>query len=128
MGYTSVRGCILIEIRTKFHLIHEKICTIPLSDSNRKLKYNEVNKAFLSCSTNYVNTTNYVNKLYKSKSDVCKKSMFVGMDVHKNYLQVSVLDENGKILNNSGVDNNLITEVKYSKAKILIVHMDYTDR
>jgi mRNA-degrading endonuclease HigB of HigAB toxin-antitoxin module len=54
--------------------------------------------------------------------------MFVGMDVHKNYLQVSVLDENGKILNNSGVDNNLITEVKYSKAKILIVHMDYTDR
>jgi hypothetical protein len=27
--------------------------------------------------------------------------MFVGMDVHKNYLQVAVLDENGKILNNS---------------------------
>jgi transposase len=24
MGYTSVRKCILIEIRTKFHLIHEK--------------------------------------------------------------------------------------------------------
>jgi hypothetical protein len=34
--------------------------------------------------------------------------MFVGMDVHKNYLQVAVLDENGKILNNSRVDNNLI--------------------
>ncbi|MGA9150705.1 MAG: helix-turn-helix domain-containing protein, partial [Candidatus Nitrosopolaris sp.] len=24
MGYTSVRKCIVIEIRTKFHLIHEK--------------------------------------------------------------------------------------------------------
>jgi hypothetical protein len=33
--------------------------------------------------------------------------MFVGMDVHKNYLQV-VLDEKGKILNNSRVDNNMI--------------------
>ena len=32
----------------------------------------------------------------------------MGMDVHKNYLQVAVLDENGKILNNSRVDNNLI--------------------
>jgi hypothetical protein len=34
--------------------------------------------------------------------------MFVGMDVHKNYLQVAVLDEKGKVLNNSRVDNNLI--------------------
>jgi transposase len=32
------------------------------------------------------------------------------MDVHKNYLQVAVLDEKGKILNNSRVDNNLINE------------------
>jgi transposase len=32
----------------------------------------------------------------------------VGMDVHKNYLQVAVLDERGKVLNNSRVDNNLI--------------------
>lgn len=31
----------------------------------------------------------------------------MGMDVHKNYLQVAV-DEKGKILNNSRVDNNLI--------------------
>ncbi len=30
------------------------------------------------------------------------------MDVHKNYLQVAVLDEKGKILNNSRVDNDLI--------------------
>jgi carotenoid cleavage dioxygenase-like enzyme len=51
-----------------------------------------------------------VNKLCKSKADdnVFKKSMFVGMDVHKNYLQVAVVDERGKILNNSRVDNNLI--------------------
>jgi hypothetical protein len=34
--------------------------------------------------------------------------MFVGMDVHKNYLQIAVLDEKGKILSNSRVDNNLI--------------------
>ena len=50
-----------------------------------------------------------MNKLCKSKADgdVCKKSMFVGMDVHKNYLQVAVLDERGKVLDNSRVDNNL---------------------
>jgi hypothetical protein len=29
------------------------------------------------------------------------------MDVHKNYLQVAVLDEQGKVLDNSRVDNNL---------------------
>jgi hypothetical protein len=28
--------------------------------------------------------------------------------LHKNYLQVAVLDEKGKVLNNSRVDNNLI--------------------
>jgi hypothetical protein len=33
--------------------------------------------------------------------------MFVGMDIHKNYLQIAVLDENGKVLNNSRVENNL---------------------
>ena len=50
-----------------------------------------------------------MNKLCKSKADgEVFKSMFVGMDVHKNYLQVAVLDEKGKILNNSRVDNNLI--------------------
>jgi transposase len=50
-----------------------------------------------------------VNKLCKSKADgIVSKSMFVGMDVHKNYLQVAVLDEKGKILNNSRVDNNMI--------------------
>lgn len=49
-----------------------------------------------------------MNKLCKAKADgdVCN-DMFVRMDVHKNYLQVAVLDEKGKILNNSRVDNNL---------------------
>jgi hypothetical protein len=43
-----------------------------------------------------------VNRHSKSKaySSLCE-SMFVGMDVHKNYLQIAVLDENGKVLNNS---------------------------
>ena len=47
-----------------------------------------------------------MNKSCKSKSDGnVSKSMFVGM--HKNYLQVAVLDEKGKILNNSRVDSIL---------------------
>jgi transposase len=33
--------------------------------------------------------------------------MFVGMDVHKNYLQIAVLNENGKVLDNSRVGNDL---------------------
>ena len=51
-----------------------------------------------------------MNKLCKSKADgerMQEESMFVGMDVHKNYLQVAVLDEKGKVLDNSRVDNNL---------------------
>jgi len=49
-----------------------------------------------------------VNKFRKPKADgdVCN-SMFVGMDVHKSYLQVAVMDEKGKVLNNSRVDNDL---------------------
>ena len=43
----------------------------------------------------------------KTYGGVCKKSMFVGTDVHKNYLQLAVLDENGKVLDNSRLDNNL---------------------
>jgi transposase len=50
-----------------------------------------------------------VNKFCKPKADgIVFKNMFVGMDVHKNYLQVAVLDEKRKVLNNSRVDNNLI--------------------
>ena len=50
-----------------------------------------------------------MNKFYKSKTDGSVfKNMFVGMDVHKNYLQVAVLNEKGKVLNNSRIDNNLM--------------------
>ena len=50
-----------------------------------------------------------MNKFCKPKADgTVFKNMFVGMDVHKNYLQVAVLDEKGKVVNNSRVDNNLI--------------------
>jgi carotenoid cleavage dioxygenase-like enzyme len=43
---------------------------------------------------------------YKADSSLCE-SMFVGMDVHENYLQIAVLDENGKLLNNSRVDYDI---------------------
>jgi len=50
-----------------------------------------------------------VNKFCKPKTDGSVfKNMFVGMDVHKNYLQVAVLNEKGKVLNNSRIDNNLM--------------------
>jgi hypothetical protein len=39
--------------------------------------------------------------------------MFVGMDVHKNYLQIAVLNENGKVLDNSRVDNDLSRIAKF---------------
>lgn len=49
-----------------------------------------------------------MNKFRKAKSDgnVCS-DMFVGMDLHKSYLQVTVLDDKGKVLRNSRIDNNL---------------------
>jgi hypothetical protein len=46
-----------------------------------------------------------VNKLCKSKADGSVFKRWVGMDVHKNYLQVAVLDEKGKVVSNSRVDN-----------------------
>jgi transposase len=50
-----------------------------------------------------------VNKFYKSKTDgTVSRNMFLGMDVHKSHLQVAVLDEKGKVMSNSRVDNNLI--------------------
>lgn len=48
----------------------------------------------------------------KADSSLCK-SMFVGMDVHKNYLQIAVLNENGKVLDNSRVDNDLSRIAKF---------------
>jgi transposase len=47
-----------------------------------------------------------VNNLSKSKLDG-KISMFVGMDLHKNYLQIAVMNEKGKVLENSRINNDL---------------------
>jgi transposase len=47
-----------------------------------------------------------VNSLPKSKLDD-NIPMFVGMDLHKNYLQIAVMNEKGKVLENSKIDNNL---------------------
>jgi hypothetical protein len=33
--------------------------------------------------------------------------MFVGMDLHKNHLQIAVMNEEGRVLRNSKIDNNL---------------------
>jgi len=33
--------------------------------------------------------------------------MFVGMDLHKDYMQIAVMDKKGKVLQNSRIDNNL---------------------
>jgi transposase len=49
-----------------------------------------------------------VNKFSKAKSDgnVCT-DMFVGMDLHKNYLQIAVMNDKGKVLENSRINNDL---------------------
>jgi hypothetical protein len=46
-----------------------------------------------------------VNSLPKSKLDDNVYTMFVGMDLHKNYLQIAVMNEKGKVLENSMIDN-----------------------
>src|SRR5262249_17677945 len=33
--------------------------------------------------------------------------MFVGMDLHKNYLQIAVMNDKGKVLENSRINNDL---------------------
>jgi hypothetical protein len=47
-----------------------------------------------------------VNNLSKSKLDG-KIPMFVGMDLHKNYLQIAVMNDKGKVLENSRINNDL---------------------
>lgn len=47
-----------------------------------------------------------MKRLSQSKSDG-KVSTFVGMDLHKNYLQIAVMNKEGRILRNSKIDNNL---------------------
>ena len=52
-----------------------------------------------------------MNKFSKSKSDgkLCSNDsmMYVGMDLHKNYLQIAVMDEKGKVIRNSKIDNDI---------------------
>jgi transposase len=52
-----------------------------------------------------------VNNSSKSKSDsrvYSNSSMiYVGMDLHKNYLQIAVMDEKGKVTRNSKIDNDI---------------------
>jgi len=57
MGYTSVRKCILIEIRTKFNLIHEKEWTGD-TISNICKRYDVSRKTYylLACSLTAANT------------------------------------------------------------------------
>ena len=47
-----------------------------------------------------------MNNLSKSKLDG-KIPMFIGMDLHKNYLHIAVMNEKGKVLENSRINNNL---------------------
>ena len=56
-----------------------------------------------------------MNNLYKSKVDG-RVSMFVGMDLHKNFLQVAVMDKKGKVLRNSKIDNDLKHVGKFFKS------------
>ncbi len=48
-----------------------------------------------------------MNKFSKAKSDGLCTNMFVGMDLHKSYLQVAVLDGKGRVLKNSRIHNDL---------------------
>jgi len=54
-----------------------------------------------------------VNKFSKSKSDdkvYSTNSMmmrYVGMDLHKNYLQIAVVDEKGKLIKNNKIENDI---------------------
>lgn len=46
-------------------------------------------------------------KVPKSNSDGKISNMYIGMDLHKKYLQVAVVDEKGKVMRNSKIDNDL---------------------
>jgi transposase len=54
-----------------------------------------------------------VNKISKSKSDGKVYSTnnmmmrYVGMDLHKNYLQIAVVDEKGKLIKNNKIENDI---------------------
>jgi transposase len=56
-----------------------------------------------------------VNKVPKSNSDGKVSSMFVGMDLHKKYLQVAIVDDKGKVVENSKMNNDLVEVDKFFK-------------
>jgi transposase len=56
-----------------------------------------------------------VNKVPKSNSDGKVSSMFVGMDLHKKYLQVAIVDDKGKVVENSKMKNDLVEVDKFFK-------------
>ena len=70
-----------------------------------------------------------MNKSSKSKSDgkLCSNNsmMHMGMDLHKNYLQIAVMDEKGKVIRNSKIDNyiqkigTILTRSKIIKRKMI---------
>ena len=55
-----------------------------------------------------------MNHLSKSKSDG-PVSMFIGMDLHKKYLHVAVMNKEGRIIRNSRIDNNLKQVSKFQR-------------
>ena len=72
-----------------------------------------------------------MNKYNKSKSDskLCSNSsmMYVGIDSHKNYLQIAVMDEKGKVIRNSKIDNDIqkidtfFDQIKNKRKMMMIV-------
>ena len=60
-----------------------------------------------------------MNNLYKSRIDD-GISVFVGMDLHKNFLQVAVMDKRGNVLQNSKIDNDLKHVYLYVKGDLKI--------
>jgi hypothetical protein len=64
-----------------------------------------------------------VNNLSKSKLEG-KISMFVGMDLHKNYLQIAMMNEKGNVLENSNlkqVGRFFDENIKTSNEKVRVV-------
>lgn len=45
-------------------------------------------------------------RTHKSSSDGYNDTMYIGMDLHKNFLQIAVMDNNGKLLENSRIEND----------------------
>jgi len=54
-------------------------------------------------------------KVTKSNLDCSISNMYIGIDLHKKYLQVAVVDEKGKVLRNSKIRNDLDELGKFFK-------------